>query len=209
MRHPGWASGRPLPLLLICFLVAACGFHPMYGARADKPQVMAALNDVAIENIPDRHGQILRNDLIDRMYETGRPQAPKYHLTATIKGTEEGLGILENAVTTLTELTVTVTYTLTDQNGKEIVKGTAHSITSYNQIAEQYATLAAENDAYQRTLNEVANQIVNRLSLYFSEGALTTTPDANPAPPNSMPNPMTAPIIVPNPSPGIGVHPAP
>jgi LPS-assembly lipoprotein len=166
-RMPG-----KLAAVCLIFLLAGCGFHPVYGSHdnGDKPEVAAQMNNVAIDNIADRHGQILRNNLIDRMYGQGRPQNPQYHLSVNIKATEEGLGILENAVSTLTELTLTATYTLTDANGKELMKGTAHSVSSFNQISAQYSTMAAEQDAYQRTIDEVSEQIVNRLGLYFSEG---------------------------------------
>jgi LPS-assembly lipoprotein len=194
---------RAFFLLLASFFVAGCGFHPIYGSRTGKPEVMAELNNVEIENIADRHGQILRNDLIDLMYTQGRPQSPKYHLAIKIKGAEENLGILQDAVTTLTELTLTATYTLIDQNGRPLVTATAHSVSSFSQIPEQYATLAGENDAYQRTLNEVSIQIVNRLSLYFSEGAITPSAPATPpaTPPNAMPAaaPTPSPTVAPPP----------
>lgn len=167
-------------LLLSVVCLPACGFHPLYGSRDDNSSVSAELNDVAIENIPDRNGQILRNDLIDRMYSKGRPQNPKYSLTAGLRTLEEGIGLLPDATTSLTELNLYADYTLKDQTGKVVVKATAHATATFNQLQEEYGTLAAEQNAYQRCLDEVSEQIVGRISLYFSEGTTIA-----PAPPKT------------------------
>jgi hypothetical protein len=60
-------------------------------------------------------------------------------------------------------------YSLTDTHGKLLVSGTAHSVASFDRLDQMYGTVAARQDAYERTLREVSEQIVNRLSLYFSE----------------------------------------
>jgi len=154
---------------LLCMLVA-CGFSPIYGTHGGGP-VAAELNDVEIAAIPNREGQMLRNDLIDRMYGKGRPQHPKYTLTITPKFTEESVGLLPNAVTTLAELTLAAHYVLADSKGQTLTHGDVHAMADYNQLEEGYATVAAREGAYQRTLHEVSEQIVNRVSLYFAEQA--------------------------------------
>ena len=177
---------------VICFLTSGCGFHPIYGSHDDNPAVAAQLNDVAIEGIPDQHGQMLRNGLIDRMYGKGRPSQPKYHLSVGLKTTEEGIGLLPNATTSLTELTLIATYTLSDASGKALMNASAHTVANYDSLQEQYATLAAQQGAYERSVNEIADQIVNRVSLYFSEGNTVKPPP-----------PSTVPVQIPGLTPGI------
>lgn len=162
-------------LISVLCLLAACGFHPVYGSHDDNGNPVAAtLNQIAIENIPDRQGQILRNDLIDRLYgKGGRPQQPAYHLAVTLRNSQEDLGIQANATSTRTLMNMSATYVLTDTTGKKILDGKAHSVASFNSISDQYATLAARDSAFERTINEVSEQIVNRLSLYFSEHPAT------------------------------------
>jgi LPS-assembly lipoprotein len=171
----------------------ACGFHPIYGTEDVDKSVVATLNQVAVDGIPDHEGQMLRNELIDRMYGKGRPKNPKYHLVVSLRETEEGIGLLPNAITTLTELTVTADYSLNDESGKQIMKATARTVANYNQLQEQYGTLAAREGAYQRSLTEIADQIVNRVSLYFSEG--NTIVPATPSTP--IPSPGLIPITPP------------
>jgi LPS-assembly lipoprotein len=158
-----------LCLLLSVLCLPACGFQPIYGSHtgANGP-VAEQLNQVAIDNIPDRPGQMLRNDLIDRMYGKGRPGQPLYHLSVKLRLAEEDLGILANATSTLAEFNTYADYALSDEHGKELVHGTAHSATSFDRLSNQYATLAAHDSAVERTVGEVSEQIVNRLSLYFA-----------------------------------------
>jgi len=169
-------------LLSALLLLTACGFHPIYGARSDDGTPVAEqLNQVAIENIAERRGQILRNELIDKMYGKGRPDHPLYHLVVRLRAAEENIAVQSNAISTRTMLNSYGDYALQDAQGKEILKGTAHSVTSFSTLADQYANLAAEEDAIDRTFSEISEQIVNRLSLYFAE----KKPDASAAPSSS------------------------
>jgi LPS-assembly lipoprotein len=173
---------RALCLFAAAALLAACGFHPIYGTHDsdhdnDSPVAMD-LNNIAIETIYDRqtvdnmmarNNQLLRNDLVDRMYGRNRPQQPLYHLKVKLRYSEEDLGILANATATRSLLNMYATYTLTDAKGGQIITGEAHSVAGFEKLDQMYGTVAARQDAYERTLHEVSEQIINRLSLYFSE----------------------------------------
>jgi len=155
--------------LLVLFLLPACGFHPIYGSSSETAEVADALNDISIDNIPNREGQMLRNDLIDRMYGKGRPQNPSYKLEIKFRFTEDDVGILQDTTATRTIMNSYANYFLRDMNGKLLSEGTAHSITTFTKLSDQYATLAAHEDALQRSINEVSEQLVSQLSLYLSE----------------------------------------
>lgn len=151
-------------------LLSGCGFHPIYGGHpSGDASVADNLNNITIENIPDHNGQILRNDLIDRMYGPHRPSLPTYTLKVKIHSSEEDLGILANATSTRSLLNMQADYVLVDAQGKTVLTGTSHSVASFDLLDQMYATVASREDAYNRTLHEVSEQIVNRLSLYFSE----------------------------------------
>lgn len=162
-------SLRTLFLSLVLTSMTGCGFHPIYGhSTSETTDVREELNDIAIDNIPDRAGQMLRNNLMDRMYGRGRPSQPLYRLSIKLKSNESDVGVLSNATSTLAELDTYADYTLTDSKGKTILKGNAHSESSFSRLNDQYATVAAHDDAVERTVHEVSEQIVNRISLYFS-----------------------------------------
>ncbi len=156
-------------LAAIAVLLSACGFAPVYGDRGGARNVSAALGKVAISNIPDRDGQFLRNHLIDRMYISGRPSDPNAKLRVSLKMTESDLGIQKDATASFRELDLLAEYVLTDKSGKPLLDGKAHSVVGYSKIDAQYGLLAARDNARERALREVGEQIVNRLSLHYAD----------------------------------------
>ena len=154
------------------FLLTACGFSPIYGSHGGKSGPVAqALNGVAIENIADRNGQMLRNKLIDRMYSQGRPVSPTPRLKISIASSESAMGVQKDATTTRSQISMTATFVLTDIQGNQIHTGKAHAVASYSKLDAQYGTVASQRNAQERALNEVGEQIVNNISLYFAEKA--------------------------------------
>lgn len=159
-------------LVSLLSVLSACGFSPIYGTHggADKP-VIEALNAVQIENIPDRNGQMLKNKLMDRMYAQGRPQSPTARLTVSLSTSETSLGVQKDATTTRSQLMIAASFDLTDTSGRLLHRGAARSTVGYSKLDAQYGTLASQKNAYERGINEVGEQIVNNLSLYFAEKA--------------------------------------
>jgi LPS-assembly lipoprotein len=157
-------------LPIFCFPLSGCGFHPVYGAQGgDGSPVAEQLNQVAIDPIPDHPGQMLRNDLIDRMYGKGRPAQPLYHLAIKLRIAEEDLGTLVNATTSLAAIHTSGDYALKDANDKTLAHGTVVSTASYDKLGSMYGTVAAHDGAVERTIREVSEQLTARLSLYFSD----------------------------------------
>jgi len=150
-------------------LLTACGFSPIYGSHKDKGPVSEALGNVAIDTIPDEHGQFLRNKLIDRMYFHGRPDHPTTRLSVSIRASETDFGIQKDATASRSQLNLWADYVLRDIEGKELLKRTAHSVASYSKIDAQYGMVATQRNAYERTLTEASEQIVGAVSLYFAE----------------------------------------
>jgi hypothetical protein len=62
-------------------------------------------------------------------------------------------------------------------------------VTSFSRLNQEYATLAGREDAIQRTTGEVSEQIINRLSLYFSNPSPLAVPE--PIPGVKINNPKT------------------
>lgn len=91
----------------------------MYGASsgegAQSSSIQSDFGQVAIENIPDRDGQYLRNALIDRFYQNGRPAQPKYKLTVqTIRETTTDLDITKSSDATRGQLKLNTAMALVD-----------------------------------------------------------------------------------------------
>lgn len=157
-------------VVMSLMVLAACGFQPVYGGSGGVSPVSEELSLVAIDPMPNRAGQMLRNDLIDRMYgKAGRPSHPAYHLSVNLRIVEEDLGTLANATTALAALHAYGDYVLTDTSGKVLTKGATASTAQYDKLTSQYSTLAAHDNAVERTVREVSEQLTARLGLYFAE----------------------------------------
>ena len=170
------ALGLMLVASALC-LLTACGFHPVYGGHgSDGSPVAEQLNQVAIDPIPDRPGQMLRNDLIDRMYGKGRPAQPIYHLSIKLRVIDEDIGVLANGTTSLADVHVIGDYALKDASGKTVANGTVESLSSYDKLTSIYSSLAGHDSAAERSVREVSEQLTARLSLYFSERDATKKP---------------------------------
>jgi LPS-assembly lipoprotein len=158
--------------LLACALtvglsgLSGCGFRPIYGeaAKADE-----RLNQVDIALIRDRSGQQLRNYLIDRMYLNGRPDRPEYDLSISLAEVQVDLGIQKDATATRSQITIAATYVLTSRAERKLLTtGSVRQLSSYNVLPSEYATLVAEQDARERTLRAIGDDIVLRLSLFLN-----------------------------------------
>jgi LPS-assembly lipoprotein len=166
-----WPSRSRAALAVGIALLAAlpgCGFQPLYGTHAGQPAAGEQLANVAIDVIPDRNGQVLRNLLIDRFYRDGRPAAPSYRLAVQLQAFEENLGIRPDATATRARLRLFANYQLIDNAGKVAFRASSRSIVSYDILDAQYATLAGQQDAYQRGLTELSDEIRTRLALHFT-----------------------------------------
>lgn len=151
-------------------VLGACGFQPVYGTKAGQQSVSAALQGMEISSIPDREGQILRNHLIDRFHLRQTPTNPQYRLAVSaVNGRTVRLGIARDATTTRAQYEANVTYVLKDARADEVLlTRTARSLASYNVLSSEFQTVVTEEDAQDRVLNQLADQIETQISLYFN-----------------------------------------
>lgn len=161
---------------LLCGTVlslAACGFEPMYasgGAKgAQSDDVQGELAQVEIGNIPDRDGQYLRNALIDRFYQHGRPAQPRYKLNIrSIRETKTDLDITKSSDATRGQLRLTTAMTLVDVSTGEVVLNRALTASgSYNILGSEFANRVTEQNTRDSALNDLARQIELQVGLYL------------------------------------------
>ena len=169
-----WSS-NPEPALsrrtLIAFVLTAaaltgCGFSPMY-ARGGK--AVAELSAIEIEVIEARIGQILRNELLDRLTPLGAPGDPRYRLEVTISESRSALAIQSDTSITRYNLRLSVGFTLFDsETGEELYQDSTLAIGSYNAVQSDFATLVARQDSTRRAARKAGEDIHTLLTIYFS-----------------------------------------
>ena len=185
-----------LPALL---LLAACGFTPLYAHHDDDSDVQSAYQDIYIANIPDRSGQILRNDLMDRLYTHGKPDNPRYILElSAIQEHITSLAINITSDATRAELRLTASMRLKEKDtGKILLTRDLLAINSYNILSSQFTTIVSAQAVREDALNDMARQIETNLALYFQRQQSGNTSHDQVIDPSK---PAAVPALVPDPA---------
>ncbi|MBI1207611.1 MAG: hypothetical protein GC191_10030 [Azospirillum sp.] len=163
--------GRVVPIAVVVglgLLLGACGFRPLYGSRGATADNSEKLAQVEIGVIDDRRGQQLRNLLIDRFYGSTRPTRPAYRLETVLRLEKGGVGLQKDATTTRYKMTVSANYQMTDLTTQQVVfRSASESVVNYNVLQAQFATFATEQDAIDRGLEQLGDEITTRVALFL------------------------------------------
>ena len=161
----------------LVLLLGACGFHPMMGDQRADAAVAERLGTVEIAEIKERAGQKLRNMLIDRFYHDQRPVKPDYRLEVILNAGEQSLAIQKNAATSRSQWTITATYRLIHiGSGKVMLQGASRWVPGYNISYYQWASFVSQDNALERGIESLGDEIKTRVALYFARD-----PDQRPA----------------------------
>ncbi|HEY0836444.1 MAG TPA: LPS assembly lipoprotein LptE [Azospirillum sp.] len=156
---------------LLAFL-PGCGFQPLYGERSAGAGVGDKLARIGIANMPDRHGQQLRNLLIDRFYPDHRPDSTTHRLDASITAFEQKLALRKDASAERAQLVLNVPYRLIENaSGKVVFQASSRALIAYNVLEEHYAALQTVDNAYERGLIQISDEITNRVAMYLARGS--------------------------------------
>jgi len=160
----GAAAALPLAGL------AACGFQPLYGNQGTVDESVAAdLASVRIDPLNDRPGQQMHNFLRDRLNPSGQPVSPSYRLRVQLVETRTGLGVRRDETASRANLRMDADFALTNYATEApVLTGRSSSTTSYDILSNPFATTVSEEDARERALREVADDIQTRLALHFA-----------------------------------------
>ena len=163
-------SRRLFISILVLAPLAACGFEPLYGNRdAPGDAVFNDFHQIKIATIPERTGQMLRNELLDKLNYRGEPSQPRYELKVSVKEERRDVLVRSDELATAADLTLTASYELVDRsNNAVLAKGSPRSINRYNVLASPYATIASAEDARRRASRQLAEDIRTRLAVYFT-----------------------------------------
>lgn len=148
--------------------LAACGFTPMY-ATSDSPQAVAVTGTMAaiqIHPIADHDGMMLRQNLREGLQPEGPAARFLYDLDVQMRSTTQNIGIRPDATASRANLIYTAHFALS-QNGKRVMADQVQTIVSYDIADDQYATVAAANDASTQAIKQIGDEIKIRIGLYL------------------------------------------
>jgi len=153
---------------LFLLVLGACGFQPMYMQAA-----AVTRNDIAVAVIPDRDGQALRNLLIDRLQAGGAPVSPRYELRLTpLAKTVTAFGIRKDASTTRTQTQIDSKMELIEKaTGAVVLQREVRALGASDVLDNQFATIVSRQNMIDNMLQEMSDEIVTELNLYFQRAA--------------------------------------
>lgn len=138
--------------------LAACGFEPAYGPNGSAAGLRGA---ILVDNPTDRYSFELVKQLEDRL---GQPVEPRFGLAIDLRLEEDDLAITQEQEILRYNIIGRANFTIYDLNTKEpLYESAANSFTSYAATGTNVSTAAAEQDAYDRLMVILADQITTRL----------------------------------------------
>ena len=165
-----WWANRVLGCAVVLAalgLAASCGFEPMYGEKRGTA-VQADLQTVHIALIANHAGQLLRRYIVDRIHNGDDQPGARYELVVTLIETKQFYGIQVDQSATYSRLVLTGNYALRDiKTQKTVMSGSTSAISSYNIAADPFNSIVAENDARERAVHGLGDDLITRISLYL------------------------------------------
>jgi len=158
-----------LKYLALLLPLAGCGFAPLYG-QSGQASVADKLDTVAVQNIPERTGQILRLSLETQLHAAGEPTQELYALNVTYSIGINGIGVQQDTAATRNRFIASATWSLAPigNPATPLATGTASSQDAENIIDQQYAALTFEtNTVNQELADAIAADITDQVAAYF------------------------------------------
>ena len=156
--------------------LCGCGWVPLYADPQSGP-ASAELRAIRVEPIPDRIGQRLELALRTSLNPTGEPTKERYRLQTSLRFSLSALGLVSQGTSTIGRVDLTATYRLLDSKDSAVLlTNTVHSQNSFALNPNQYSTEVAEYDAAVRSVVELNDEIVTRLTLFLQRRASTPKP---------------------------------
>jgi len=175
--HPTAEGGSPIALFrqlmvvlaaLLVLPLAGC-IQPLYapaGFGLDSAPLAAELQSIAVDEIPQRLGHYVRNELIFGLNGTGSQPPPRYRLMVVLRERVQ-TPILDTVTGRATSATVIVDaeYRLvTIPDEVEVTKGIAFNIASYDRFSNRFSNVRAARDAEIRNARVIADSIRTRIA---------------------------------------------
>lgn len=149
--------------------LSGCGFSPLYGGPQGG-QASAALENVQVQTIPDRAGQVLHQALQEDFYRDGQPVQTLYLLSVNYSINPIGEGLQEDSSTTRIRFDAVAHWRLSPigQPSQTLISGDARAMNALNIIDQQYFSAVLETQTIDEQLaDQISAQITAQLMSWF------------------------------------------
>ncbi len=171
-------KSRIIAVMAIVAFISGCGFEPLYVEKKSSEDwyynnefdtgITEEMAKVKVELIKDRIGQLIRNDLLDKLTPKGQPQKPKYYLKVVNIEKDEIDQALRNDITaTRKKVIYKVKYVLQNAEHQQLINGSSVAYLGYDILRDPYSTTFAQKKTEKNAAKIIANDISLRLGAYF------------------------------------------
>jgi LPS-assembly lipoprotein len=157
---------RLLSIGATALLLSSCGFQPLMGKQEMGPAA-SRLAQIRVNSIEDRSGQILRNHLVDALSPRGNPVAPIYTLDIKLTEPRQEIAIRRDESASRVSYTANAGFILRDLQGKALFSGGSSSSSTYEATTSEFASIAGQQSARDRAMQEISADIRQQLAAYF------------------------------------------
>ena len=149
--------------------LAGCGFHPLY-ADHSSDGLDPALASVKVNQIHDRLGQVLTNELRDGFNPTSAGIPPKYQLEVSLTKTVYDSALRSDGTASHTSVRMTASYVLRNlADNKPATSGTVQSDNGLDVLDNQYANTIGQQTDELRAVRDVGEQIHTKVAIYLHQ----------------------------------------
>jgi LPS-assembly lipoprotein len=162
-----------LSVLTLSGALAGCGFHPVFQQGGQAPGTSEALSQIEVALIPERSGQLLREELQKRFDGAGGPARKFYELTTSLSLSDDAVAIyFGTSSPSRIRVTAIAHWSLLALGGepRTIASGWVKSIDGFNQVDTQYFYSEMQREqVIRRIASNLADQMVLELAAHFNK----------------------------------------
>jgi hypothetical protein len=179
LRRQARGARRIAPASLLalglCLPAAGCGWAPLYADQQTQPAA-AELRAIKVAPIAERIGQNLEMALRSSFNPDGAQSVPqRYVLTVRLAVAKQNLGITTQGLGTLGRIDVHAHFVLAElKSGAPLFTGDAHVNDSFDLLANGYSNVVAQSDAETRSVDQLREDLVTRLTTFLQRRAAMT-----------------------------------
>jgi len=151
--------------------LAGCGFHPLY-ADHGHDGLDPAMASVEVQQIHDRLGQVLTNQLRDGFNPHSASVSARYQLEVSLITSQYDSALRSDGTASHTSIRITANYVLRSlADKKPVVTGKVQSDNGLDVLDNQYANTIGVQTEELRAVHDVGDQIREKVALYLRQTA--------------------------------------
>lgn len=151
--------------------LAGCGFHPLY-ADHGHDALDTTLASVQVDQIHERLGQVLTNQLRDGFNPTSAGVPARYKLEVALTTTQYDSALRADGTASHTSIRISAQYVLRNlADSKPALTGNVRSDNGLDETDNQYANTIGVKTEELRAVRDVGDQIHEKVAIYLRQTA--------------------------------------